>query len=88
MTPVTRVVVCGTGFGRVYLSAFREPGPDFPFRLTGVLGRGSARSKACAQRYGVPLLTDPDEVPRHADLACVVVPKASAAGRGPRSRSG
>ncbi|MDX3387668.1 Gfo/Idh/MocA family oxidoreductase [Streptomyces niveiscabiei] len=80
--PVTRVVVCGTGFGRVYLSAFREPGPEFPFRLTGVLGRGSARSKACAERYGVPLLTDPDDVPALADLACVVVPNGVGGGEG------
>jgi thiazolinyl imide reductase len=83
---VTRVVVCGTGFGRVYLSAFRrtlgESEADFPFRLTGVLGRGSARSKACAERYGVPLLTDPDDVPGLADLACVVVPNGVGGGEG------
>jgi thiazolinyl imide reductase len=82
---VTRVVVCGTGFGRVYLSAFQkplEPEPDFPFRLTGILGRGSSRSKACAERYGVPLLTDPDDVPELADLACVVVPNGVGGGDG------
>ncbi len=85
---MTRVVVCGTGFGRVYLSAFpksasqKEEGPDFPLRLTGVLGRGSPRSKACAERYGVPLLTDPDQVPELADVACVVVPNGVGGGEG------
>jgi pyochelin biosynthesis protein PchG len=66
-----RVVVCGTDFGRTYLAAFRDP--DFPFELAGVLARGSVRSKACAAAYGVPLFTDPDELPPDVDIACVVV---------------
>jgi len=79
-SPNTRVVVCGTGFGRVYLSAFADP--SGPLRLTGILGRGSARTKACAQRYHVPLLTHVDEVAEHADIACVVVPNGVGGGAG------
>jgi thiazolinyl imide reductase len=75
------VVVAGTGFGRAYLSAFDQP--DFPFELAGVLGRGSARSKACADSYGVPLWTEPDQVPDDVDLACVAVGGVMTGGRGP-----
>jgi pyochelin biosynthesis protein PchG len=66
-----RVVVCGTKFGRVYLAAFRNP--DFPFELAGILARGSDRSRACAQRYQVPLFGEPEELPTDVDIACVVV---------------
>jgi thiazolinyl imide reductase len=74
-----RVVVCGTKFGRVYLSALREPGP---FQLAAILARGSARSQACAQSHGVPLLTRVDELPDDIDLACVVVGGGLAGGPG------
>lgn len=66
-----RVVVCGTKFGRVYLSAFRHSEP--PFELAGILAKGSARSHACAEHYGVPLFTAPGQLPSTVDVACVVV---------------
>ncbi len=66
-----RVVVCGTRFGRVYLSAFRDP--DLPFELAGILARGGERSARCAEHYGVPLFTDPGQLPGDIDIACVVV---------------
>jgi pyochelin biosynthetic protein PchG len=75
-----RVVVCGTKFGRIYLAAFREP--DFPFELAGILARGSERSKACAKHYGVPLFTDPSQLPDAIDIACVVVSAGINGGRG------
>ncbi|WP_434740123.1 Gfo/Idh/MocA family oxidoreductase [Micromonospora sp. SH-82] len=65
------VVVCGTGFGRVYLSALDRP--DGPLRLAGILARGSSRSVACAERAGVPLFTDVDRLPDDVDLAVVAV---------------
>ncbi|MCZ7421227.1 Gfo/Idh/MocA family oxidoreductase [Verrucosispora sp. WMMA2121] len=65
------VVVCGTGFGRVYLRALERAEPSL--RLAGVLARGSARSVACAERSGVPLYTDPDDLPPEVDLAVVAV---------------
>jgi pyochelin biosynthetic protein PchG len=72
------VVVCGTGFGRVYLRALEAGGPDAPrgagdLRLTGVLARGSERSRACAERAGVPLYTDPGQLPADTDIAVVAV---------------
>ncbi len=73
-----RVVVCGTKFGQIYLSALEEG----PFELTGILARGGARSAAYARAYGVPLLTDPDQVPDLADLACVVVRAGVVGGEG------
>jgi pyochelin biosynthetic protein PchG len=75
-----RVVVCGTTFGQVYLEAFRLPG--LPFRLAGVLGRGSERSRACATHYRAPLFTDVAELPDDVDIACVVIRGGLLGGRG------
>jgi pyochelin biosynthesis protein PchG len=74
-----RVVVAGTKFGRVYLSGVRRRGA--PYELVGVLGRGSARSEACARHHGVPLYQDVDELPE-VDIACVVVGTAVNGGPG------
>jgi pyochelin biosynthetic protein PchG len=75
-----RVVVAGTKFGRVYLSAFRSP--DFDFELAGILALGSERSRACAARYSTPLFTDPAQIPAGVDIACVVVGSAVNGGHG------
>jgi pyochelin biosynthesis protein PchG len=75
-----RVVVCGTTFGQFYLAALADP--DFPCELSGILAGGSKRSRACAERYGVPLFTDPNEVPEKVDIACVVVRGGSLGGVG------
>jgi pyochelin biosynthesis protein PchG len=77
-----RVVVCGTGFGRIYLAALRRPG--MPFELAGILARGSPRSRACAEQHGVPLYTDPDRLPAGIDVACVVVSAGINGGPGAR----
>lgn len=74
-----RVVVCGTDFGRTYLSAVRR---SDDFELVGILARGSARSRGCATHYGVPLFTEPDELPPAVDAACVVVGAAINGGAG------
>ncbi|MGV9775847.1 Gfo/Idh/MocA family oxidoreductase [Streptosporangium sp. NPDC003464] len=66
-----RVIVCGTGFGRVHLAALARPG--VPFELAGVLARGGERSRRCARQAGVPLYTRVAEVPDGVDLACVVL---------------
>ncbi|MGW0915200.1 Gfo/Idh/MocA family oxidoreductase [Streptomyces sp. NPDC002784] len=79
-TPV-RVAVAGTGFGRAYLAAFERPG--FPFELAGIIARGSARSKMCAEHYGVPLWSGADDVPDDVRMACVVVGGAMTGGHGP-----
>lgn len=66
-----RAIVCGTNFGRYYLKAFADP--ETPFELFGILGRGSNRTRACAERYGVPVFTELDQIPKDVDVACVVV---------------
>ncbi|MET8338992.1 Gfo/Idh/MocA family oxidoreductase [Streptosporangium canum] len=71
MSERPRVIVCGTGFGRVHLAALGRPG--VPFELAGVLARGSDRSRLCADQAGVPLYTDVEQVPGDVDLACVVL---------------
>lgn len=73
-------VVCGTGFGRVYLAGLAAP--QSPVKLAGILARGSARSRACAERFDVPLYTDPDQLPGSVDVACVVVGSAMTGGVG------
>jgi pyochelin biosynthetic protein PchG len=75
-----RVVVCGTGFGRTYLSALSRPG--MPFELVGILARGSARSLDCARKYQVPLYTEAAALPGDVDVACVVVNAGLNGGRG------
>ncbi|MEU6720217.1 Gfo/Idh/MocA family oxidoreductase [Nonomuraea sp. NPDC046802] len=66
-----KVLVAGTKFGQVYLEGLRRPGS--PYELAGILARGSERSRACAEHYGVPLYTDPGQVPADVRLACVVI---------------
>jgi thiazolinyl imide reductase len=75
-----RVLVCGTGFGRVHIAALTRR--QVPFELAGILARGSERSRACAREAGVPLFTDVAEVPADIDLACVVVLSDVNGGRG------
>jgi pyochelin biosynthetic protein PchG len=65
-----RAVVCGSRFGRVYMAALADAEG---FELAGILARGSERSRACADHYGVPLYRRPEELPDDLDLACVVV---------------
>lgn len=75
-----KMVVCGTTFGQVYLRALAAA--DSPAELAGVLARGSERSNACAEQYGVPLYTRVDDLPPDIDAACVVVRAAVVGGPG------
>jgi thiazolinyl imide reductase len=75
-----RVIVCGTQYGQVYLSAFLSGNPDF--RLAGILANGSQRSKQYAKEFGVNLYTRVSEVPPDIHAACVVVRSTAAGGEG------
>jgi pyochelin biosynthesis protein PchG len=75
-----RVLVCGTKFGRVYMSALAEPSLDM--ELAGILAAGSERSRHCAERLGVPLYTDIAQLPEDLDAACVVVSSEMGGGVG------
>jgi len=75
-----RVVVCGSTFGQLYLQAFQAGG--LPMELVGILAQGSARSQACARRFGVPLFTDPGQLPKETQAACVVVRSGAMGGSG------
>ncbi|HWF73299.1 MAG TPA: Gfo/Idh/MocA family oxidoreductase [Solirubrobacteraceae bacterium] len=66
-----RVVVCGTTFGQVYLQGLGAGCPEL--ELVGILGHGSERTRRCGGLYGVPVYTDPAELPDEVDAACVVV---------------
>ncbi|MFJ6063967.1 Gfo/Idh/MocA family oxidoreductase [Streptomyces tendae] len=74
-----RVLVCGTNFGRFYAeAAHRRPG----YAPAGILSRGSAASRAYAERLGVPHYTDIDDLPADIDAACVAVSSAISGGGG------
>ncbi|KDP91449.1 MULTISPECIES: Gfo/Idh/MocA family oxidoreductase [Clavibacter] len=74
-----RVVVCGTGFGRIHLRAIGlVPG----LRLAGILARGGDASRALAAAHGVPLWTDVAELPADVDVASVAVGSAVQGGPG------
>ncbi len=75
-----RVAVCGTAYGQVYLSAFLKRSPEF--RLAGIIGRGSGRSRVYAREFGVPFYSSVDELPDNIDIACVVVRSTIAGGEG------
>ncbi|WP_040702801.1 Gfo/Idh/MocA family oxidoreductase [Nocardiopsis ganjiahuensis] len=78
--PPLRVVVCGTGFGRFYVRALLGMGDTF--QLSGLLTRGGEYSRRYAEDLGVPLYTDPDQLPDDIDAACVVVGSAVSGGAG------
>jgi thiazolinyl imide reductase len=67
---LNRVLVCGSNYGRFYLSAIRGAGS---LQLVGILARGSDRSRRIAQRHGVPLYQAPDELPEAVDIACAAM---------------
>ncbi|CFV29762.1 Gfo/Idh/MocA family oxidoreductase [Yersinia pseudotuberculosis] len=75
-----KIVVCGTLFGQVYLSAFKtafEGG-----ELAGILAQGSERSRQLAHAYGVPLYHHVDELPDDINMACVVIRSTIVGGKG------
>lgn len=74
-----RVVVCGTGFGRIHLRAV-DASPDV--ELSGVLARGSEESRRIASRYGVTCHTAVEDLPGDTDIACVAVPSGTGGGDG------
>ena len=80
MSEALQVVVCGSSFGQLYLRALQLDG--LPMQLVGLLARGSERSSACARRFGVPLYTDPAQLPASVQAACVVVRSGAMGGRG------
>nr|WP_167308226.1 Gfo/Idh/MocA family oxidoreductase [Streptomyces tendae] len=72
-------MVCGTNFGRFYAeAAHRRPG----YAPAGILSRGSAASRAYAERLGVPHYTHTDDLPADIDAACVAVGSAISGGGG------
>lgn len=75
----TRVLVCGTGFGKVYLNAISQI-PEYS--IAGILGKGSKRSRKIAEDFEVPFFTEPEDTKIDADCACVIVPNSAGGGNG------
>lgn len=74
-----RILVCGTGFGKIYLKTIMKSGQ---YELVGILGRGSIRTKKLAEALNIPVYADIKELPSRIDAACVVVPNAAGGGNG------
>ncbi len=66
-----RVLVCGSNYGRVYITALRQE--PRKYELAGILARGSARSQRVAALNGIPLYRSTDELPDNIDLACTAM---------------
>lgn len=66
-----KVLVCGTNYGRAYLSAISRQADAF--ELVGVLARGGSRSYQVAADNGVPLYVDLREIGKNVDLACAAM---------------
>ena len=76
-----KVLVCGTNFGRVYLKGLERCGDKF--KIAGIFSHGSTQSKQEAEKYGVPLITDLNEVSKKDfDMACVVIRSTAVGGKG------
>jgi pyochelin biosynthesis protein PchG len=75
-----RVIVAGTAFGRIYLQALARAHDRY--QLVGILSRGNAYSRACAEHYGVALYETVEQVPDDVDIACVVVRSGATGGVG------
>ncbi|ERI11047.1 bifunctional Gfo/Idh/MocA family oxidoreductase/class I SAM-dependent methyltransferase [Aneurinibacillus aneurinilyticus] len=75
-----RTVVCGSRFGQFYLEAVKAL-PE-QFELAGLVAKGSERSRKCAERYGIPLYTEVDQLPANIDFACVVLRSGVMGGNG------
>lgn len=75
-----KILVCGTLYGQVYLSAFLRNSTRFV--LAGILGKGSERTIQFAREFGVPVYRAVKEVPDNIDIACVAIRSTIAGGNG------
>lgn len=75
----TGVLVCGSGFGKIYINAINKMED---FYISGILGSGSKRTKVLAEELDVPYFEDANDDRIIADIACVIVPNSGAGGRG------
>lgn len=74
-----QAIVVGATFGAIYAEALAAP--DAPVELIGLVSKGSAASTALADRLGIALYTDLDDLP-HVDVAFVVVRSGVVGGDG------
>lgn len=80
MSDVRSVVVAGSRFGQFYAAGVAA---DRRFVLRGILGQGSRRSRALAERLGVETWCEVEALPDDVRLACVAVGGAARGEQGP-----
>src|SRR5208283_5178645 len=70
-----RVLVCGSNYGRAYITALaRNPRR---YQLTGILAQGGARSQQVAAANGVPLYCATEELPDNGGFAGTAMSSAA-----------
>lgn len=74
-----KILVCGTGFGKIYMKAITE---SKEYDLAGILGKGSERTRLLAKNLNVPMYMDLKQINQNIDAACVVIPNAAGGGNG------
>lgn len=76
-----KILLCGTQYGRTYLSAISELEYETSnVELYALIARGSDFSQRCSEQYGVPLFKAVKELPESIDLACVAIGGEDGAG--------
>ena len=65
-----RILVCGTGFGKIYLKTIVE---NEKYELAGIIGKGSDRTKKIANDFNVPVYTNIENV---GNTFCASIPIA------------
>ena len=83
-SPMKKVVVAGTGFGRIYLEALtsKDLSAQHNFQLVGIMAKGSDYSRRCAEEHQVPLYTSEQQIPDDVDIVCLVLRSGAIGGEG------
>ncbi len=81
---IKKVVVAGTGFGRIYLEALTSTAlsAQHNFQLVGIMAKGSEYSRRCAEEHQVPLYTAETQIPDDVDMVCLVLRSGAIGGEG------
>lgn len=80
MTTAINTLVAGSRFGQFYAKGIAE---NPHFNLVGILGQGSARSVALANKLNTLSLNHLEEIPANTELACIAIGGYARGTKGP-----
>ena len=75
-----RILICGAGFGQIYLEALKRINSEF--EVVGLFCKNSPHSQLIASYYNIPTYDDISQVPENINLVCVVVKSSVLGGEG------